>query len=293
MKLNFAARTGNENKGYLIIIGGAEDRHEERYVLSNVVRVSQAQNIAVIPSASAYAGGLGEDYFLAFKNLGVANVNILDIRNRNETDNLEYLKIIDQSDLVFFTGGDQVRLFDIIGNTRMMERIKERHLYEGLSIAGTSAGAAVVSDPMIYDGNQYGLFKGSVHFSSGFGLLPGITVDTHFVARGRIGRLTQFLCTGISQRGIGLGENTGLFISPDMTATVYGSGMVTVVSTENVRYSNYNDIVEGMPISIQGIDAGFLQDGCSFDLVRWRITHCNNELSYSAKARKEEMLKPQ
>lgn len=293
MKLNFANRFESDKKGYLIIIGGAEDRHQEKYVLANVVKLSKASRIAVIPSASAYAGGLGDDYLNAFIDLGVQEVKVLDIRTANEADNPEYFAIIDHSDLVFFTGGDQVRLFDIMGHSELLNRIKERHLYNGLSIAGTSAGAAIVSDPMIYDGNQYGLYKGSVHFSSGFGLLPGITVDTHFVARGRIGRLTQFLCTGISQRGIGLGENTGLFIAPDMTAMVFGSGMVTVVSTENVRFSNFNDIHEGMPISIQGIDTGFLQDGCGFDLIKWKITHCNNEDSYSAKTRKEEVLKPQ
>ncbi|MBN2728520.1 MAG: cyanophycinase [Bacteroidales bacterium] len=259
------------NRGMLMIIGGAEDRTDEKYVLQHVVEYSKATTISVIPSASGYPVGLGEDYFYAFSQLGVTDIRILDMRSPEDCMKEENLKHIRESNLVFITGGDQVRLFNVIGNTPVANLIRERHFHDGLSVAGTSAGAAIVSSPMIYDGSQLGLYKGRVHFSEGLGLMEGVTVDTHFVARGRLGRLTQFLCTGISTHGIGVGEDTGLFIKPDFTADVFGSGMVSVVKTNNVQFNNYNEIDEDMPISIQGIEAGFLQDGTTFDLKTWSI----------------------
>ncbi len=264
-----------ENRGHLILIGGAEDRTEEKVVLSNVVKYTQAKNIVVIPSASGYPVGLGEDYFYAFSKLGVPEVHILDLRTPEDCTKPEHLEKLKKCDLVFMTGGDQVRLFNVIGNTPVHNIIRERSFHDGLSVAGTSAGAAIVSNPMIYDGNMLGLYKGRVHFSEGLGLLESITVDTHFVARGRLGRLTQFLCTGICNLGIGVGENTGLFIKPDFTADVIGTGMVTVVNTGDLSYNNYHSIVEDMPISIQGIESGFLQHGTSFDLKTWKIIASN------------------
>lgn len=264
-----------EKRGHLIIIGGAEDRTGEKYVLSNVVKYTGAKNICVIPSASGYPVGLGEDYFYAFSQLGVEQVHILDLRSPEDCNRQEHLDKIKACDLVFMTGGDQVRLFNVIGNTPVHTLIRDRNFHDGMSVAGTSAGAAVVSNPMIYDGNQLGLYKGRVHFSEGLGLLENITVDTHFVARGRLGRLTQFLCSGISSLGIGLGENTGLFIKPDFTADVIGTGMISIVNTGSLTYNNYHTISDDMPISIQGIEAGFLHDGTSFDMKTWKIISCN------------------
>lgn len=263
-----------QNRGHLIIIGGAEDRTGEKVVLSEVVRYTNAKSICVIPSASGYPVGLGEDYFYAFSALGVSEIHILDLRSPEDCSREEPQELLRKCDLVFLTGGDQVRLFNVIGNTPVHNIIVDRFKHEGMSVAGTSAGAAIVSNPMIYDGNQLGLYKGRVHFSEGLGLLDNITVDTHFVARGRIGRLTQFLCTGISSLGIGLGENTGLFIKPDNTADVIGTGMVTLVNTTGLTYNNYHSISEDMPISIQGIEAGFLHHGTSFDMRTWKIISC-------------------
>ncbi|PLW92238.1 MAG: cyanophycinase [Marinilabiliales bacterium] len=276
------------NRGMLMIIGGAEDRTDEKYVLQNVVEYSKATTISVIPSASGYPVGLGEDYYYAFNQLGVTDVRILDMRSPEDAMKEENLKHIRESNLVFMTGGDQVRLFNVIGNTPLANLIRERHFHDGLSVAGTSAGAAIVSNPMIYDGSQLGLYKGRVHFSEGLGLMEGVTVDTHFVARGRLGRLTQFLCTGISTHGIGVGEDTGLFIKPDFTADVIGTGMVSVVNTNNAQFNNYDEIEEDMPISIQGINAGFLQDGTTFDLKTWSIVSSVPKKNEEAILRAEE-----
>jgi len=258
-------------RGHLILIGGAEDRKDDKIILKKIVELNQAKTVSVIPSASCYPAGVSEDYYHAFKSLGVENIQIFDIREGKEANLEKYIHDIEKSDLVFMTGGDQVKLFHVFRDSRLLAKMKELHFEHGLNIAGTSAGAAVASDPMIYDGNIHGLKKGSISFSKGFGLIRDITIDTHFISRGRLGRLTQFLCTGISSYGIGLGENTAIFIKPDNTFDVLGTGMITVVDTKNVTYSNYNEIQEEDPIVIHGINAGFLQNGSRFDMNTWKV----------------------
>jgi cyanophycinase len=263
--------TEGNKKGHLILIGGAEDRKDDKLILKKIVALNNAKTVTIIPSASCYPTGVSEDYFYAFKSLGVETIQIFDIREPAEADSDKYLKEIEQSDLVFMTGGDQVKLFHVFRNSDLLDKIKDRYNNHGLNVAGTSAGAAIASNPMIYDGNIHGLKKGSVHFSEGFGLIKDITIDTHFISRGRLGRLTQFLCTGITSYGIGLGENTAIFIRPDNTFEVAGTGMITVVDTKNVSFSNYKDIREDDPIVIHGINAGFLQHGSVFDLNAWKV----------------------
>ena len=267
--------TQKNTKGNLILIGGAEDRRGDKYVLGKVLEWSNNPKVvAVVPSASGSPAALAEDYYYAFRDLGVEEIRVLDMRSKEEAQMEEFSEKIKDVNLVFFTGGDQVRLFEIVGNSLFSETLSKRFYFEGITVAGTSAGAAIMSDPMIYDGNYNGMVKGTVSYSQGLGMIKNITVDTHFVARGRLGRLTQFLCTGLASKGIGLGENTGLFIRPDQTAEVFGSGMVSIVNADFVEFSNYNQIQEEHPITINGLQVGFLQDGCQFDLNSWKVICC-------------------
>lgn len=264
-------------KGYLVLIGGAEDRRNEKIILKKVVSLNNAKNIVIIPSASNYPKGLAEDYFYAFKELGVQNSHILDIREKSDTDNTDFLEKIQSADLIFFTGGDQFKLVNTFLNTFMLEKIKERY-QNGATIAGTSAGAAASCDPIIFDGDSGGLRKGTIHFSEGFGFIKNITIDTHFVNRGRLGRLTQFLSSGHSAKGIGIGEDTAIVINNNDVFEVVGSEMVTVVNTTDVSYSNYKQLNENDPIVINDIRIGFLQSGSIFDLKDWKVvsSHINN-----------------
>lgn len=264
-----------QKKGYLVLIGGAEDRHNDKVVLRKLVNLNDAKNIVVITSATLYPSETADDYYHAFRDLGTEKINVFDIRDSRETNEPGYLEKIDNADLVFFTGGDQLRLTRILLNGKLLGRIKERFLYEGLTIAGTSAGASAAANPMTFDGDNQGLIKGAVKFDEGFGFIENITIDTHFVARGRLGRLTQFLCNGYTQKGIGIGENTSITIKPDNTFKVAGTGIVTVVSTKEVSFSNFDKIKNGERISIDGIKIGFLQDGSVFDMNNWEIVSCN------------------
>jgi cyanophycinase len=277
-----------QKKGYLVLIGGAEDRRNDKVVLRKLIHLNDAKNIVIVTSATLYPAETAEDYYYAFRDLGIKNIQIFDIRDNRDTNHSGYIEKINQADLVFFTGGDQVRLTRILLNTPLLERIKERFIKEGLTIAGTSAGASAAANPMTYDGDNQGLIKGAVKFDEGFGFLENITIDTHFVARGRLGRLTQFLCNGITNRGIGIGENTSVTIKPDNTFEVTGTGIVTVVSTRDVYFSNFDKIEDGERISIDGIKIGFLQNGSVFDMNAWEIISCNQITGESAQFEKAD-----
>ncbi|MFO8067905.1 MAG: cyanophycinase [Bacteroidales bacterium] len=258
-------------KGYLALIGGAEDRKEDKTVLKRTVEINNAQTIIVIPSATTYPIECGRDYEDAFSSLGVKTVHVFDIRNPKEADDNKYLELLDSADMIFFTGGDQVRLVKALKGSALLKKIHNLFINKGITIAGTSAGAAAASDPMTYDGDNEGLTKGTIEFSRGFGFIENVTIDTHFVARGRIGRMTQFLCSEMSDKGIGIGENTGIIINPDGEFEVVGTGIVTVVNTSDVTYSNINDIIPGQKITIDGVKVGFLQHGAVFNLKQWSV----------------------
>ncbi len=256
-------------KGELILIGGAEDKIYDKVVLKRIVSINNARSVAIIPTASyGYPEELGEEYTDIFRTLGVTMTHVLDIRSQTEAEDPRYIEMLEGVDLIFFTGGDQVRLVEILRKSPVLQEIRKQHL-SGCSIAGTSAGAAASGDPMIYDGDKYGFQKGSVNFSEGFGFIKGITIDTHFVKRGRISRLTQFLVSGHNQYALGLAEDTALMINANYQAEVVGSGVVTALSSRYVTYSNYNQIEEDAHITVDGMRLSFLATGSVFDLKSW------------------------
>ncbi|MBU0487396.1 MAG: cyanophycinase [Bacteroidetes bacterium] len=258
-------------RGFLVLIGGAEDKKDDKVVLRRVVNLNSAKSVAVIPTASEYPAGLADKYTIAFKEIGVEEVSILDIRRRDEADTPENFEKINKADMIFFTGGDQVKLVSTLSGTSLLSRMRERH-NDGVTIAGTSAGAAAASNPLLFDGDYAGLVKGSVNFGKGFGFLEGVAIDTHFVHRGRIGRLAQFLCSGFGSKGIGIGEDTAIIISSDNIFEVVGKGIVTVVSTEDCSFNNFNAISDNQPIVLDGIRVGFMQTGALFDMNKWRVS---------------------
>lgn len=259
----------NRQRGHLVLIGGAEDKNDKMEVLRKVVNINNAKTVAVIPTASSYTYELGRKYLECFRSLGVNEAKNLDIRYRNEVDKPEYLEFISQSDLIFFTGGDQVKLVETLKNTELLIRIWQRY-FNGATIAGTSAGAAAASDPMIYDGDYCGFSKGCVQHGEGFGFIKEITIDTHFVERSRIPRLSQFLASGKSTKGIGLSEDTGVIIYPKGFFEVIGSGVVTVLNSHKT-ISDYHHVQENSQITVDGMRLSFLSKGSRFDLKKWTL----------------------
>ena len=263
--------SSSTQRGLLYLIGGAEDRQGDALVLRDLVDQTQPGQIVIIPTASGYPQSIERDYTDIFRRLGVTSIRCLDIRYRDEADRDENLKAVETADLIFFGGGDQVKLVEILNRTHFIDLIRRRFEAGNLHIAGTSAGATAAGNPMIYHGNNDGLVKGSVEHAAGFGFVDGVAIDTHFFARGRLARLSQFLISGHCRKGIGLDEDTGIMICPDFRFKVIGSGMVTVLNSASVSGSNYPTVGNGDALRFNNMRYGILPAGSIFSIRRWSI----------------------
>ena len=254
-------------KGRLVAIGGNEDRANELVVLKRVVKEIGKDDfkVGVIVTASEEAEQRGRDYHQVFTILGAADIVILDIKERSQANDSALAESLDDADLIFFSGGDQLRLTTIMGGSKILEVIEKR-IEAGALVAGTSAGAAVFSDTMIYEGkSEDGLFKGSVLTTSGFGFVEKIIFDTHFMARGRIGRLVQIVTTNPTCVGVGIGEDSGVVLTECGKAEAIGTGQVVIVDGRDIGHSNIMDIKPGEPIAVENVRIHSLVDGYGYD----------------------------
>jgi cyanophycinase len=265
------------NNGLLFLIGGAEDRQGEKQVLRQLVERTQASRIVIVPTASAYPKDATCDFTDAFADLGIADVACLDIRYRDEADRDDHLNALETADVVFFSGGDQVKLVNTLKHTQFIDLVRTRFNAGKLHVAGTSAGATAAGNPMIYYGNRNGLKKGSVRHAEGFGFITGVTIDTHFSVRKRLSRLSQFLISGHCQRGLGLDEDTGIVIDADLHFEVIGSGMVTVLDSSAVNDSNFNSVRKGSPLRFTNMRLGVLPAGSRFNIREWAVINRSSD----------------
>lgn len=278
-------------KGKLIAIGGNEDKGTEPepnyiqknnlnffelQILSRIVRESGGKDahIEVITSASSIPDEIGHNYLDAFKKLGCNNVRVMDIRKREDVQKPEFLERIKECNCVMFSGGNQLRLSSIFGGTELLETLSHRYFNEEqFVIAGTSAGAMAMSNTMIYQGSSSeALLKGEVKITTGLALIKDVIIDSHFVTRGRFGRLTQAVASNPSCIGIGLGEDMGVFITEGRYLEAVGSGLVIIIDGHNILHSNIADLKEGSPISIENLIVHVLAKGNCFDLYRRKFS---------------------
>ncbi len=275
------------------MIGGNEDRRYDKAILQQMVDINNAKTVAVIPTATDYPRKTWEAYKSAFLSLGVHEVNLLDIRYHDEADQPEHLEMTDAAELIFFTGGDQERLVNVLNETALIQKIKMKN-FEGVTVAGTSAGASAVGNPMILDGNgDLGFQKGAIKVMKGFGFLEGIVVDTHFMERGRIPRLTQILSAGEASMGIGICEETGIILSPDNTFEVIGNRIVTILDSNSLRFTNYHHIETEDRVAVDGIRLSFLTQGMTYCMEKRGLQKKmgTSEFFKSLSIRKSELFK--
>ncbi len=224
--------------------------------------------IEIVATASGYPEESFQRYKGAFKSLGFENVGCLDIRNRVHASEQEKVDRVNKADAILFTGGDQLRLTTMLGGTGFLKTLIDRYKNTTLVIAGTSAGAMAMSDTMIYEGSSHeAMRKGEVKFSSGFGLLDNVIIDTHFVKRGRFGRLFQAVTSNPAALGIGLGEDTSLLIKNGNVQDVIGSGLIIVVDGSTIKYTNMASINEDDMISVESITIHVMVPGDKLNLV--------------------------
>jgi len=259
-------------KGTLIIIGGHENKRDDRVILEEVARHAKAQNgrLVITTVASSEPDGLVEQYTALFRDLGVRQVDGLDIRSRGDAKDEERLKLLREAGAVFFTGGDQLRITSQIGDSPVFQMMRELHREGGL-IAGTSAGAAAMSETMLVSGaGDESNEISALNMASGLGFIEGIVIDSHFAERGRIGRLLGAVAQNPKNLGLGIDEDTAVVVEGEDSFRVLGSGAVYVVDGSEVSYSSLSeDHPEGV-LSIFNVRMHVLAEGRRFDLKERR-----------------------
>jgi cyanophycinase len=254
-------------RGWIIPIGGAENKENDRHILERFVACSGAHeaDIVVIPTASRLHE-TGPRYEKLFRDLGAARVAVMDFDTRRDCQEPGRLRRLEDASGIFFTGGNQLRLTTLLGGTPVAKLVRARNA-KGVTVGGTSAGASILSEHMIAFGDEgSSVISGSVRLAPGLGLTNRFIIDQHFRQRDRLGRLLTALAYNPFAVGIGLDEDTAAFIGPDETVEVVGSGGVTIVDAADLSYSSMDSVSEGQPVCMLGLRLHVLVAGATFNM---------------------------
>lgn len=260
-------------RGYVIPIGGAEEKVNNPDILKKFVELCGGKdaNIVIIPTASQLED-TGERYEKIFEELGAGYTFSLPITKRTDAKNEDLLKHLDVATGIFITGGNQLRLSTILGGTPVAQAIRRQNA-KGTHVAGTSAGAAIISQHMIIGGST-GIVptEDGVNLAPGLGLNNQLVIDQHFNQRNRLSRLLTAVSYNPFLIGIGLDEDTAIFINEDNVFEVVGSGSVTVIDPSDCDHSSMAEARKGDAITIVNVKMHILSSGSHFDINN-KIAH--------------------
>ena len=262
---------GRRRRGCLIIIGGGEDRAPsgQRVILREIARHVRGGKLVLATVASHRPEGYFAEYEKAFADLGLGGLVELYVEERSQAGDREKLSVLDDAAGIFFTGGDQLRITSQIGDTGIEAKV--RALYErGGVVAGTSAGASVMSETMLIRGTSKVTHRiGDLHMAPGMGLMRDVIIDQHFAERGRFGRLIGAIAHNPRILGLGLDEDTAAVVEGDRFKVI-GSGAVYVVDGSGISYSNIAEAQSLQALSMHNMRVHVLSDHDSFDLKERR-----------------------
>jgi cyanophycinase len=248
--------------GLLLAIGGAEDKTRERVILRYFLEAAGGSDAAIVVLATASEmPETGERYADLFYRMHADSVEVLRIDTREHALEArdEALDLLEYATGLFLTGGSQLKFSSALGGTQIAQAIRQRH-QAGMVVAGTSAGAALLSEHMIALGDSGGTPRRRlVHMAKGLGLAPNMVIDQHFRRRDRLGRLLTALSYNPGLLGVGIDEDTAALIDAGGVLTVLGAGSVTMVDAARLRYTDSHAVHRGQPI---------LTAGSRYDLAR-------------------------
>jgi cyanophycinase len=263
----------SRRKGHLLVIGGAEDPDEkDMKILPHLVEMGGGRKARVVicSSPSENPEEKVRVYGELFEQIGVAEVIPAAIKLRTEAHDPAYREVAERATVIFFTGGDQLRLTSVMAGSEFCETIRTRLYQDGLVVGGTSAGAAALSSVMIIGGPSDGTVRRSdVQMAPGLGYWRDVVVDTHFNQRGRVNRLLAVAAQNPQVLGIGLDENTAVDCVPGHQFTVIGQGVVTIVNGR-VTHTNAAMVSGDEPLALTDSTVHVLPEGYRFDLAAKR-----------------------
>jgi cyanophycinase len=257
----------------IVVIGGAEDKVNGCDILTTFFESAggKSAKIGIVPCASQEPSVVGDRYYQIFQRMGAQQVQVLDIRQPNECDEERWLNVLAGCTGVFITGGDQLRLCELIGGSKFIKSIESRIHQGDLVWAGTSAGAAVVGANMIAGGSSgESPNRSLVDLSEGLGIIPELLVDQHFHNRNRMARLMSAIAAHPDKLGIGIDEDTCAAFENERVFEVIGKGTVIVIDPGKLEYTNYATTDPTAPISLHNLTVHLLSHGDRYD-YRQRI----------------------
>jgi cyanophycinase len=267
-------RMPQSTKTAVMVIGGAEDKIHGRQILQTFFQRSGAVDarIAIIPSASREPAAIGSRYHDIFEEMGAKAIEVIDIREREHGEDASWKAYIEDCTGVFLTGGDQLRLCGLLADTPIMEKVRMRAQLGEITLAGTSAGAAVMGQQMIAGGGSgESPNRSLVDMTTGLGIIPEVLVDQHFHNRNRMARLLSAIASNTDKLGIGIDEDTCAMFEGDGTFQVIGKGTVTVIDPGEVSHTNYHSIEPTDPISLHNLRLHILSHGDRYDVFKRKI----------------------
>lgn len=266
--------------GHLLVIGGAEDKYNERRILKKFLELAGGDRaeVLIVPVASDYPEFASDVYTQAFRNLGVANPRVLRATSRQDVFGANADELLDGVTGVFITGGDQMRLVSVLGGTDFAAKLRGLVTTTPVVLAGTSAGAAGMSTSMIVRGESLSHpQKNSVRLSPGLGFLKNIIIDQHFTERGRISRLITAVSYNPYNLGIGIDENTAIILDSSGVLEVYGAGSATIVDGSKITYNEIAEVADTESFSVCGVQLHILRDGLFYDYLERHPRQPKNE----------------
>lgn len=256
--------------GHLLVIGGAEDKYNERRILKKFLELAggTSAEVLIVPVASDYPEFAADVYTQAFRNLGIANPRVLRATSRQDVVNADADKLLDGITGIIMTGGDQMRLVSLLGGTKLAEKIRKAVRETDVVLAGTSAGAAAMSTSMIVRGEPTSHpHKNAVRLSPGLGFLKNIIIDQHFSERGRISRLITAVSFNPYNLGIGIDENTAIILDGKGKLEVYGQGSTTIVDGSQITFNEIAEVADNEAFSICGVQFHVLREGLVYNYI--------------------------
>lgn len=253
----------------ILVIGGAEDKVHGKEILSTFFSRAGGTDavIGIIPSASREPTLIGDRYVQIFQEMGAKDLKVLDIRDRIQGEDRYFQEYVEQCTAIFLTGGDQLRLCGLLADTPLMERVRQRVHNHEISLAGTSAGAAVMGYHMIAGGSSgESPNRSLVDMAMGLGIIPEVIVDQHFHNRNRMARLLSALAGYRDRVAIGIDEDTCAMFEQNHLIRVIGKGTVTIVDPTDITKSNYGDVTANEPLNLHNLRLHILCHGDTYSL---------------------------
>ena len=257
----------NKQEG-LIIIGGAEDKKGDKRILQEVCAhiEKHSELLVIVTVATEKPAEVGNEYSNLFRSMGIEHLGVLHVGNREDALNNVNIELIEKASLIFFTGGDQLRITSILGGTPLYSCMKRKYT-EGCVFVGTSAGASVMSDTMIVKGmDDESPRKCTLKMAPGLGLINGVIIDQHFAQRGRVGRLLVGVAENPEVLGIGIDEDTSIIVNKANALRVLGSGAVYIIDGSNISDTNVSEQHQDDMLSIFDVKMHVLKNGDKFNL---------------------------